>query len=247
MTESGVSEISQQIASLRQLGADQFDPVRFHHLEVLDRRVTAHQGQVRHLLDGKLAQALVTLKERFELAHIDTQHAIDQIASEHPQAVADLQELLQRGDVAAVKQGLIKLKNRVHGTPLGELTQHLAQRRLPEAHAQLSVHPGIRSELKSTQYFRATWAKISIDKRVTQALDQAPKNAGPINSHLLVLRSLALMRDISPDYLNRLTTYVDTLLCLDEMDKQKPTNPRKTTPIETGIKSRSRAARGQSR
>jgi hypothetical protein len=67
-----------------------------------------------------------------------------------------------------------------------------------------------------------TWSKLSVDRQVTQALHQAPANAGPINSHMLVLRSLTLMRDISPEYLNRFISYADTLLCLhpDEMKKQ---------------------------
>jgi hypothetical protein len=37
-----------------------------------------------------------------------------------------------------------------------------------------------------------------------------------------VLHSLALMRDISPDYLNRFLSYVDTLLCLEQVDRQVP-------------------------
>lgn len=176
MNESDTSEVS--LASLRQLGADKFDPIRFHHLEVLARRSTAHQGQVKHLLDAKLAQALATLQERFEQAHTDTQHAVDQIAPQHPQAAADLQQLLQRGDVAAVKQGLAKLNSRVHGTPLGELTRHLAQHRPPDAEARLNGNAGLRPTLKNTQFFRNTWAKLSIDKRVTQALGQAPKMPG---------------------------------------------------------------------
>jgi hypothetical protein len=73
-----------------------------------------------------------------------------------------------------------------------------------------------QAELKSVRYFRKTWAKLSADKQVTQALNQAPKNAGPINSHMVVLRSLALMRDTAPDYLNRFMSYVDTLLCLEQ-------------------------------
>ncbi|HEY8905673.1 MAG TPA: DUF2894 domain-containing protein [Rhodoferax sp.] len=245
MTESGTSEIS--LASLRQLGADRFDPVRFHHLEVLTQRASAHQGPVKHLLDGKLAQALGTLKERFEQAHTDIRHALEQMAPQHPQAVAELQGLLQRGDLAAVKQRLVKLSSGAHGTPLGELTQQLVQHRSPEADARLNRNAGIRPALNNTQFFRNTWAKLSIDKRVTQALGQAPKNAGPINSHLLVLRSLALMRDISPDYLNRLTAYVDALLCLDELEQQKSTPPRKTTDVETAKKNKSRPARGQPR
>jgi hypothetical protein len=44
-----------------------------------------------------------------------------------------------------------------------------------------------------------------------------------------VLRSLGLMRDISPDYLNRFMTHVDTLLRLDEADKGK-LPPKKAAP-----------------
>jgi hypothetical protein len=76
---------------------------------------------------------------------------------------------------------------------------------------------------------------------VAQALDQAPKNAGPINSHMLVLRSLALMRDIAPDYLNRFMSYVDTLLCLDPDAPAPAKSAGKATPAgESGKKPRGR-------
>ena len=71
--------------------------------------------------------------------------------------------------------------------------------------------------------------KISVQKQVTQAIAQAPQNAGPINSHMLVLRSLGLMRDLSPDYLNRFMGYVDTLLFLDAPQTVKAT-PKKAVP-----------------
>lgn len=77
--------------------------------------------------------------------------------------------------------------------------------------------------------FRQQLGKISVQKQVTQAIAQAPQNAGPINSHMLVLRSLGLMRDLSPDYLNRFMGYVDTLLFLDSPATVKAT-PKKTVP-----------------
>jgi hypothetical protein len=46
---------------------------------------------------------------------------------------------------------------------------------------------------------------------------------------MLVLRSLGLMRDISPDYLNRFMAHVDTLLCLEEAGKVKLT-PKRAAP-----------------
>ena len=78
--------------------------------------------------------------------------------------------------------------------------------------------------------FRNTWSKLSVDRQVAQALDQAPKNAGPINSHMLVLQALTQMRDISPDYLNRFTSYVDTLLALDQAEVSKPVPVKKAAP-----------------
>jgi hypothetical protein len=45
---------------------------------------------------------------------------------------------------------------------------------------------------------------------------------------MLVLRSLALMREISPDYLNRFMSYADTLLSLDQYAKGKPAPAKKT-------------------
>lgn len=75
-------------------------------------------------------------------------------------------------------------------------------------------------ELKSMRFFRSAWAKLSAEKRVAQAIDKPPENAGPLNSHVLVIRSLATMRDISPDYLNRFVSYIDTLLWLDQAGKK---------------------------
>ncbi|MDM0030627.1 DUF2894 domain-containing protein [Variovorax sp. J22P271] len=71
-------------------------------------------------------------------------------------------------------------------------------------------------ELKTLGYFRSTWARLSAERRLTQSLAKVPENAGPLNSHHLVHRSLTLMRDLSPEYLNRFMAYVDTLLWLDQ-------------------------------
>ena len=72
-----------------------------------------------------------------------------------------------------------------------------------------------RAESPRIQQFRKQLGQISVQKQVSQAMAQAPQNAGPINSHMLVLRSLGLMREASPDYLGRFIVYLDTLLCLD--------------------------------
>jgi hypothetical protein len=89
------------------------------------------------------------------------------------------------------------------------------------------------TEQDSVAYFRDNWSRLNTNKQVTKAIDQAPKNAGPINSHGLVLKSLALMRDVSPDYLNRFVTYMDALLILDQDDGSKPVRALVKRPAKT--------------
>jgi hypothetical protein len=213
-------EVSALIAALHLAGADKFDPVGLHYLDVLTQRANAHQGSVRRILEGKLAQALEAFRKRFEHAQRDAQEAIDHIGKSHPQARVDLQRLLESGDVKGVRQGVAILKTVGQSASLGELSRHIAQHSSEMVGGSSAGRSDFLPELKATQYFRNTWSKLSVERRVRQALGQAPKNAGPINSHMLVLRSLALMREISPDYLNQFTSYVDALLCLDQCDKE---------------------------
>lgn len=73
-------------------------------------------------------------------------------------------------------------------------------------------------ELKSLRHFGGTWKRLSVHQAVALALAHAPENAGPLNSHFLVLQSLELMRDVSPAYLERFLPYVDALLWLEQAD-----------------------------
>ncbi len=109
-----------------------------------------------------------------------------------------------------------------HTSALAELTRRLAQQ--PQ-NAEAAVGGrvavvGGQPELKSVRDFRSTWTQLSVEKQLTQALAQAPENAGPLNSHQLVLRALSVMRDTAPDYLNRFMSYVDALLWLDQAESQ---------------------------
>lgn len=74
---------------------------------------------------------------------------------------------------------------------------------------------GPSGEMTSVRHFRQVWARVSAVDQIEQSIVRGPENAGPLNSHMLVLRSLALMRELSPDYLRRFMSHVDTLLWLD--------------------------------
>jgi hypothetical protein len=194
---SPAQDFGAQLAGLRLAGAAQHDPVTFHYLQVLLERAARQQGEVRRLLDVRLGQALQTFQRRFELAQCEA---------------------------SQVKLGQ-------ESSALGELTRYIAQHTTAQVDASregvLRRAEGARPELKSVRHFRNTWSKLSADRQVAKALGQGPQNAGPINSHRLVLASLALMREISPDYLNRFMCYADALLCLDQSGQLKPTSAKK--------------------
>ncbi|HEY0822965.1 MAG TPA: DUF2894 domain-containing protein, partial [Ramlibacter sp.] len=52
-------------------------------------------------------------------------------------------------------------------------------------------------QLASARRFRQAWDRAATLDRVEQAVARKPANAGPLNSHMLVLRTLVLMRELS--------------------------------------------------
>jgi len=222
---SDVADNDALIASLRAMGAERFAPVRLHYLEVLAKRSAAHQGSVRRKLDEKLAQAAAAFKEEFDVARRDAVDIVAQGAQQFPQAAKDMQRLYDAGDFKGLQRLIATLKSRAERASLADLVRRLDQHGTETA--AVTGNAGSPTELKAIRKFRNTWAKLSVDKQVAQALEHMPKNAGPINSHMLALRSLALMRDISPDYLNRFMSYADTLLSLDQGEKDKPVVAKK--------------------
>jgi len=76
---------------------------------------------------------------------------------------------------------------------------------------------------------------LSAARQASQAIERAAANAGPLNSHMLVLRALSSMRDLSPGYLKRFVVYADTLLRLEEAGR-KGRRGAGATPLTTSAK-----------
>jgi hypothetical protein len=50
---------------------------------------------------------------------------------------------------------------------------------------------------------------------VEEAIARKPANAGPLNSHVLVLQALGMMQTLSPEYLRRFLAHVEALQWLE--------------------------------
>ncbi|MEJ8847931.1 DUF2894 domain-containing protein [Variovorax rhizosphaerae] len=205
----------------RKQGAHRLDPVRFKFIEAMARRTVAHSGEVRRLLDDKVAGLLRAYGEDLAKAGPPAPRSASVRASPSSEPT--------RG-------------------PLAELVQHIGRQapspaRSPTAVAGAVPTPEGAGELKSLSYFRSTWSRLSADRRLTQSLAKVPENAGPLNSQHLVHQALTLMRDLSPEYLNRFMAYVDTLLWLEQAnagggsagaDSPRTDAPRKTSRARSG-------------
>ncbi|MBS1191563.1 MAG: hypothetical protein H6R10_3355 [Rhodocyclaceae bacterium] len=209
-----------RMASLRGRGADRFDPVRFRFIEALARRAEGYRGEARRLLEEKLVAALAEYGARFEEARVEAGGILGRMSARFPDAADELSQAYGAGDFSALRRLAAELESPGACRLLADLIAQMASP-APERVGGLAANDFGTSarapaELKSLTYFRDTWSKLGVEQQLAEALAQAPENAGPLNSHLLVLESLKRMRDISPDYLGRFMAYVDALLWLDQ-------------------------------
>lgn len=167
-------------------GADRMSPIRFHRIDALARRAAAHDGEVRRLLDERLAELIGAYADDLE-------------------------------KVGAVPGSAGNAATTDAGAGVGSLVEYLA--------VQAAARDGDASgsaafpELGALDEFRKLWAKLRVDSQLRQSLEQAPANAGPLNSGRLVHRSLTLMSELSPGYLQQFLSYVDALSWIEQMSE----------------------------
>ncbi|ANB77176.1 hypothetical protein AYM40_34300 [Paraburkholderia phytofirmans OLGA172] len=210
----------------RERGADRLDPIRFHFIEALDRRAASHNGEVRRLLDDRLSKLIEAYAG--DLARTASKVADGGTGTGTGTGTAASSSEPARGALAALI-GYIASHASADGT--GPATGDAAPRR--------PAYP----ELEALEYFRETWSKVRSEKQLRQSLKKAPGNAGPLNSSSLVHRSLSLMRELSPGYLQQFLSYVDALSWMEQMNGGSA-SPAKDAPRTASAR---KSARGKPR
>lgn len=205
MAEKGdMDDIHARLDALRASGVAECDPIRFSYLDALTRRAATQPEPVRMALSARIRVAAGELASRQITAPVE----IAQTSSVSP--LADLLAYISQhadepsGSIPAAMDHSAVSQN------LRPNPQNASRGRARQA-----------PELKSVAYFRNEWSKLSTEQQLTQTLAQAPENAGPMNSQHLVLRSLQVMHEIAPDYLQGFMSYIDTLIWLEHADPTK--------------------------
>jgi len=172
----------------RERGAERVNPVRFRFIEALERRSAGHSGEARRVLESRLSELVEAYAGDIERS-----------------ALCDP----DTGSAAASPE------NAPTRGALAELTAYIANhpRATDELGPRLSSYP----ELELLDYFREVWSKLSAESQLRQSLEQVPGNAGPLNSSSLVHRSLSLMRELSPGYLQQFLSYVEALSWMEQI------------------------------
>lgn len=176
----------------RERHADRLNPLRFHFIEALERRTAGHDGTVRRLLDERLSTLIEAYAGDLEIS-ASSLDAADSAAT--PCAPA-------RGALA----GLID-----------HVANYAAARRDDLAASDAAPRSAALPILAALDEFRNIWSEVRTDSQMRQSLEQVPANAGPLNSGSLVHRSLTLMRELSPGYLQQFLSYVDTLSWMEQI------------------------------
>jgi hypothetical protein len=190
MSEAQALSLQERLDALRSDGSWRRDPARFHYMEALARRLPDQPETVRRLLEAKLNAALADYAERL---------------AEMREASGEQAEPLRPGaESYPACAGLAQLNEYIrHAT---------AARRQPSALGETPQE----DELASVRAFRQVWSSRRAEQQVEGAVSRKPANPGPLNSHGLVLDLLSTMRELSPDYLRRFLTHVETLQWLEQ-------------------------------
>ncbi|MDD0815265.1 DUF2894 domain-containing protein [Curvibacter sp. HBC28] len=208
--------------ALRAQGADRLEPLRFHYLTLLAQRIAQAPAHRAARLQPRLEQGLLDLQAQVAQARSEAQARLSALEPSAPEAARELARLLAAQDWPALRRQRLARPAAPGSRPLVALTQYLEQ-----ASAQVPSDGEVLRrdglpELKSATRFRPGWTRLRAEQRVSQALAQAPDQAGPFNSQMLLLRSLELLRKLSPAYLEHLVSQVDTLLWLEQASLKAP-------------------------
>lgn len=198
---------------------------RLYFAHALARRIAAQPERNRAPALHKLEDALAGLEQEQRRSKISGSKASAQAGAASPSRCSALAELLRYLETAS---------------------QQLHSAASPTTPGRSASQP---ARLKAAHFGAPRWDELRLDQQLIQALAHTPENAGPLNSHTLMSRSLQTLRQLAPAYLQHFLAYAETLLQCDP-GLATPASPAPsgsvagTSPaVKTGLK-RKRANRG---
>jgi len=226
--------------------AKNFDPVRFAFIKSLSQRLANQPHKTNHALIEKACLSARQYKVDLTAYRERAKAVLTELSENSPQYHGQALALFEQCQFKQLESLNVQLKQqRVNQKNLDELRNLVSEiNRSTESAAiapeQLSIDDilfqqeqnalvaagdipsdnadgsGEQLVMQSMKQFRESMKHFNIDKIITRAIDQGPENPGPLNPQMLAIRSLTHMRDLSPPYLRRFASYIETLLWLEK-------------------------------
>jgi hypothetical protein len=263
-------DLRTRLYAMRQSGADRYAPAQFRFIEALARRSLGHQPAVAGIIEARALTALRDYQASLTQAQEQAAVLLDAFSAEFPALAAQLQALFAAGQFRQMQRLAADHRRGKLAPGAGELNLRLAQAESSPGNtaqdaclddllvrqeraalasidaqavdaAAVDVEPP--RELKSARGLRKARARQSAASLVNQAAVDCPQNSGPLNPHMLATRTLAMIREISPGYLQHMVAYIDTLFWLESVEQRS----RDTAGKAGGNKRRSKVVGSQTK
>jgi len=251
MTDTNDIDCGEQISLIVEQGKNRFDETRFRYISSIYNRAVKQRSPVSLMLMSKVNKMLTSYQSDLSLAEEAMVGLSNRIKMSFPESSNEVERLGRHYNVKALTQLEARLTRASGAGVLSTLTNlllhqgesadnqsapsflELLQTQENECVKTYSDNETCtrpkKNELKSTRLFRESQEAFNAEKVVRQAIKDGPNNPGPINPHMLAIRSLSTMQSLSPQYLKRFLSYIDTVFWLEQASedlKPKTTHKR---------------------
>ena len=222
---------------------ESFDATRYAYLQGLYERVQLPSHSNNKVLLEKLSVTLQQYQQDYQQAKQQAEELLLEIVGIFPDAQSNAEALVRENNFRELKRFyqrlLEKQKQQEHVKSLSELLSALNRDQLDKVNLPSSLDEvllqqelnarkkaGLSSALENTQTqrpqlqsmkgIRESMKYFNLDRMIIDAIEKEPENAGPHNPHMLAIKSLIKMKDLSPQYLRRFAGYIETVLWLEK-------------------------------
>ena len=227
-----LDDINVGMGALTNSGAEHFSPARFFYITSLVEKTQKLSGNIRQIVGEKALHALQSYTNDFHRAKRHASAIVKDTRAHEPDVSEQLDLLLENGKFNEVKRLSARLlaqrpspidtlgdklntdrrtekKDNMPPAPSFESSVELQRQHFLGASENIPGESNIESapeQLKAFIGFREFKEKYDTDRLVRKIIDECPADMGPLNPHMLLVRSIESMRDLSPHYLSRFVT-----------------------------------------
>lgn len=150
MTEPSetITALLPSLSTLKESGADRFDPVRFHYIDTMARRAATQQASVAHILENKALDALNGYQADFAQAQGEAETTVASVCSQFPHASETCHKLFNEGDFKAIGRLADRLQRERNTVGPGALTRLINQ----DSTRVINDSTGVNDSLMGTSF-----------------------------------------------------------------------------------------------